>query len=451
MDIILKRKAYKKIVEWKNKHTPDYALFIKGARRIGKTTLVEEFAKNEYKSFITINFQQANDDIKDLFINGLMDLDNFFSTLEIVYKTKLYPRDSLIILDEVQLFPEARQALKTLLNDKRFDYIETGSLAGIIHKSKNKNILIPSEEEELEMFPLDFEEFLWALDDYETINAIKEHKEKNSPFDQALFRTIMNKFRNYMVVGGMPQAVIKYITTKDFEEVDFVKKSIINLYRNDMKEQKEVNNVFLGNLFDNIPSELSKHDKQFVLNHINDSARISRYHESIGWLEDAMIVNVARNVNDPSAALSLSLDGKKFKMYLVDTGLLINLAYKDGSYFDNDYYRLIMMNKLHVNEGMFIENIVAQSLRSNGHLLRYHTKVDKESKRTIREIDFLIREKNKIIPIEVKSGDKINIKSLESFRDVYSDKVGRGYVLYDGDIKKDEEITYFPYFIVCVF
>ena len=431
-------------------HAPDYALFVNGARRIGKTTLVEEFAKNEYKSFITINFQQANDDIKDLFINGLMDLDDFFSTLEIVYKTKLYNRESLIILDEVQLFPEARQALKTLLIDKRYDYIETGSLAGIIQKSMSKNILIPSEEE-LEMFPLDFEEFLWAFGDYETINVIREHKEKSYQFGQALFRTIMNKFRNYMVVGGMPQAVIKYITTKDFEEVDFVKKSIINLYRNDMKEQKDVNNVFLGNLFDNIPSELSKHDKQFVLNHINNSARISRYNESIGWLEDAMIVNVARNVNDPSAALSLSLDGNRFKMYLVDTGLLVNLAYKDGGYFDNDYYRLIMMNKLHVNEGMFIENIVAQSLRSNGHLLRYHTKVDKESKRTIREIDFLIREKNKIIPIEVKSGDKINIKSLESFRDVYSDKVGRGYVLYDGDIKKDEGITYFPYFIACVF
>ena len=173
-----------------------------------------------------------------------MDLDDFFSTLEIVYKTKLYNRESLIILDEVQLFPEARQALKTLLIDKRYDYIETGSLAGIIQKSRSKNILIPSEEEELEMFPFDFEEFLWALGDYETINVIREHKEKSYQFGQALFRTIMNKFRNYMVVGGMPQAVIKYITTKDFEEVDFVKKSIINLYRNDMKEQKDVNNFF---------------------------------------------------------------------------------------------------------------------------------------------------------------------------------------------------------------
>lgn len=447
MERILKRKAYDKIKNWKENHAPDYALFVKGARRTGKTTLVEDFAKKEYKSFITVNFQEVNDDIRDLFVNGLMDLDIFFSTLEIVFKKKLYPGESLIIFDEIQLFPEARQALKTLLQDKRFHYIETGSLAGITQKSKKKKILIPSEEEELEMFPLDFEEFLWAMDDELTMEVIKSHLVKNTPFGQAQLGQIMKSFRTYMCVGGMPQAVIKYAQTKDFSEVDFVKKTILSLYRNDMKDQEDVNSDYVGNLFENIPSELSKHDKEFVLSHVNASARLERYSQSIGWIEDAMISNIARNVTDPSAALSLSLDSNKFKMYLGDTGLLINLAFDDGSYFDNEYYGAILMDKLHINEGMFLENIVAQCLRTNGHKLRYHTKVDKDSKRTVREVDFLIRDGKKIIPIEVKSSSKFTTKSLTDFRTVFSDKVGRGVVLYEGDIKKDGEITYLPYFM----
>ncbi len=450
MEKILKRKAYDKIKSWKEKHAPDYALFIKGARRTGKTTIVEEFGKNEYKSYIIINFQEANDDIRDLFVNGLMDLDIFFSTLELVYKKKLYPGESLIILDEIQLFPEARQALKTLLQDKRFHYIETGSLAGITQKSKKKKILIPSEEEELEMYPLDFEEFLWALDDELTMDAIRLHAKSSTPFGQAQLRAIMNMFRTYMCVGGMPQAVIKYAETKDFSEVDFVKKTILSLYRNDLKEQEDVNSDYVGNLFENIPSELSKHDKEFVLTHVSESARIARYSQSIGWIEDAMIANVARNVTEPSAALSLSLDTNKFKMYLGDTGLLINLAFTDGSYLDNEYYKAILLDRLHINEGMFVENIVAQCLRANDHKLRYHIKTDKETKKTVREVDFLIRDGKKIVPVEVKSSSSFTIKSLVDFRKVYSDKVGRGIVLHEGDIKKDGEITYLPYFMVCI-
>ena len=336
VDIILKRKAYNSLLDWKENHAPEYALFVKGAMRTGKTTLVEEFGKNEYKSYIIVNFQEVNQDVKDLFVNGLMDLYNFFSTLEVVFKKKLYRGESLIILDEVQLFPEARQALKTLLADKRFHYIETGSLAGITQKCKKKNILIPSEEDELEMFPLDFEEFLWAIGDEFTMDAIRQHSAKLTAFGQAQFRTIMNSFRTYMCVGGMPQAVIKYVETKDFSKVDFVKKTILNLYKKDMTEQEDVNPDYVGNLFDNIPSELSKHDKEFVMTHIDNSARLARYSKSIGWLDDAMIVNVARNVTEPSVALSLSMDMDRFKMYLGDTGLLINLAYADGSYFYNE-------------------------------------------------------------------------------------------------------------------
>ncbi len=448
--LVLKRKAYQKMLFWKENHAPEYALFIKGARRTGKTTLAEEFGKHEYESYITVNFQQANDRVKNLFVDGLMDLDKLFSSLELIYKTKLHVRKSLIILDEIQLYPQARQALKTLLEDKRFDYIETGSLAGIVKKTRKQNILIPSEEEELEIFPLDFEEFLWAIGDEMTMPEIRAHKNTCKPFGQAVHAQIMSSFRTYMCVGGMPQSVIAYMRNKDYSAADFAKRSIINLYRNDMKEQNDVNADYVGNLFENIPSELSKHDKEFVLTHVNTDARLSRYNESIGWLEDAMIANVARNVNEPSAALSLSMDAMRFKMYLGDTGLLINLAFDDGSYFDNEYYRSILFDKLHVNEGMFIENIVAQCLRAGGHKLRYHTAVDKVAKKTVREVDFLLRDGKKILPVEVKSSDHFTTKSLVNFRTVYSDKVGRGIVLHDGDVKKDGEITYFPYYMASV-
>lgn len=225
---------------------------------------------------------------------------------------------------------------------------------------------------------------------------------------------------------------------------------LLNLYKKDMKEQEDVSPDYVGNLFDNIPPELSKHDKEFVMTHIDNSARLARYSKSIGWLDDAMIVNVARNVTEPSVALSLSMDMDRFKMYLGDTGLLINLAYADGSYFDNEYYQAIMMDKLHINEGMFIENIVAQCLRANGYKLRYHVKTDAEKKKTIREVDFLIRDKKKILPIEVKSSGNFTIKSLTDFRTVFSDKVGRGIVLHEGDIKKEGEITYLPYFMASI-
>lgn len=450
-NMVLKRKIYDKMLEWKKEHAPDYALFIKGARRTGKTTIAEEFGKKEYKSFITINFQKATDEVKKLFVNGLMDLDLFFVTIEKLYKKKLYPHESLIILDEIQLFPKARQALKTLLEDKRFDYIETGSLAGILQKSKKEKILIPSEEEQIEMYPLDFEEFLWATEnDYDTFSLIRKHFDEKKPFGQALCREIWKKFRTYMCVGGMPQAVIKYIETKDFAKVDFVKKTIINLYHADIKGQNDVNNIHLFNLFDNIPSELSKHDKQYVISHADKSARIAFYKESIGWLEDAMIVNVARNVSEPSPALSLSLDDLRFKMYLADTGLLIDLAFADGSYFDNEYYNAILFDKLHVNEGMFIENLVAQCLTSNGHKLRYHIKVDPNLKKTVREIDFIIRKGNKIIPIEVKSSSDFTIKSLIDFKKSFSNKVGESIVLSNSDIYVEDGILYLPYFVAAV-
>ena len=444
-NLLLKRKAYDKLLDWKNNHAPDYALFLKGARRTGKTHLAEELGKREYRSFLTINFQEASNYVKDLFVNNLMDLDDFFMKIELVYQKKLYRRESLIILDEVQLFPQARQALKTLLSDRRFDYIETGSLAGITQKTKREKILVPSEEEDLEIFPLDFEEFLWAIGDDLTFSVMRDCYLSSKPFGASL-KSVMNTFRLYMCVGGMPQAVLKYVETKDLSQVDFVKRTILNLYKKDLKEQNDVNSDYVGTLFENIPSQLSKHDKRFVLSQIDESARLAGYNSSIGWLEDAMIVNVARNVTEISVALSLSMDDKKFKMYMGDTGLLINLAFDDGgTFFNNEYYRAIMMDKLHVNEGMFIENLVAQCLRANNHKIRYHSKSDKETKKVIREVDFLIRDGMKVSAIEVKSSKANTTKSLIDVKNAFSSRIGKQIVLYEGDIKREGDIQFYPY------
>ena len=354
-----------------------------------------------------------------------MNLDDFFTKIELLYKTKLYVRQSLIILDEIQLFPLARQALKTLLSDKRYDYIETGSLAGITQKARKENILIPSEEEELEIYPLDFEEFLWACGDDLSFTTIKDHYASNLPFGRALLKNLMDKYRLYMCVGGRPQAVLKYVETKDMAEVDFVKRRIINLYRNDLKEQNDVSGDYVGNVFDNIPSQLSKHDKRFVLSQVDKNARLANYGSCINWLEEAMVVNVARNVTEVSPALSLSPDDARFKMYLCDTGLLIDLAFDDGgAYFDSEYYKAILLGKLHVNEGMFIENLIAQSLWANRHKIRYNAKSDPKIKKIVREVDFLIREGMKITAIEVKSSDKFTAKSLLDIKKPSTTKSG---------------------------
>ncbi len=446
----LKRKIYDELLKWKNKYTPEYALFIKGARRVGKTTIAEELGRNEYRSFVTINFQSANDTIKDLFVNSLLDLDYLYNVIQIQYGVKLYARESLVILDEIQLFPLARQALKTLLKDGRYDYIETGSLAGIKKKTEKDEILIPSEEHAIEMFPLDFEEFLWAMGDEETIPFIKESYDKLRPLGK-IHKDIMRKFREYICVGGMPQAVVRYAETKDFEEVDFVKKGILELYRNDIKNQEGENSTYIGNILDNIPSELSKHEKSstFKLSHVDKNARYREYRKPLTWLTEAMIANVARNVTDPSPALTLNMDDERFKCYLLDTGLLLNLGFGDGSYMDNGFYKAILLDKLHINEGMFVENVVSQCLRSNGHKILFYIEYNEKGK-PVMEIDFLIRKDRKVIPIEVKSGKTIAVKSLRYFKTKFSNKVGMQYVLYDGDIKRDDEIIYLPYYVASI-
>lgn len=431
------------MIDWKEKRAPEYALFLKGPRRVGKSTLANKFGRENYKSYIEIRFDKAPNEIKNLFVDSLEDLDDFFDKIQIHYQTKLYPGESLIILDEIQLFPEARQALKTLLEDKRYDYIETGSLASI--KRNSQKILKPSEEYPLEVYPLDFEEFLWAIGDNVTFDLLKKHLNSLKPLTAA-HNQIKKLFRTYMLVGGMPQSVLAYVRTKDFGEVDFAKQQILNLYESDMADQSDENSETLKNIFWHIPSELSKHDKKFTLAHIDPNARIRDYKGAIGWLNDAYIINISENVSEISAAFNLSTIDPFFKCYLIDTGLLVSLAFKNRDYLENDLYKAILFDKLHVNEGMIVENAIAQAIRTNGEKNYYFKKVNKETKKTVAEVDFLIRRNNKISLIESKSSLSDSIKSIKLVKSLFPKRIGQCYVLHDGDIKTERGIIYLPYY-----
>ena len=444
---MFERKVYQEILKWKREYAPKYALFLKGARRVGKTTLAEKLGKEEYRSYILVRFDQTGDDINRLFTDSLRDLDSLFNTLQFEYNTRLYPRESLIILDEIQLFPPARQALKTLLEDGRYDYVETGSLATITKKSKD--ILIPSEEYPVDVLPMDFEEYLWANNNDMIMPVLREHIESLKPMG-GMHQPIMKAFREYMLVGGMPQAVTAFVESKDFGRVDFAKQQILNLYRQDMEDQEEENPEYVTNFFERIPSELSKHDKRYVLSHIDPNARIRDYKDPIKWLDEAMIINIVNNVDDPSAALNLSTIEPSFKCYMMDTGLLISLAYKDRPYLENSLYKSILLDKLHVNEGMIIENMVAQCLRANGHKAFFYKKVNKETKRTEMEIDFLIRKNSKINPIEVKSGNHKSLSSIKKLKETYEKRIGNGIILHHGEIKQEENTLWLPYYMAPV-
>lgn len=451
--VYFKRKAYDKMLEWKQKKAPHYVLFLKGARRTGKSTLAERFGKENYKSYITVRFDKASTQTKELFSESLEDLDNLFNVLQITYKTKLYRRESLIILDEIQLFPPARQALKTLLEDGRYDYIETGSLATISKKAPE--ILIPSEEYSLMINPMDFEEYLWAIGDEITMDVMRQHYKSKKTFGSQMYREIMKRYREYMCIGGMPQAIEAYIKNKDFSEADAVKQGIISLYCTDMEYQQEENSNHVTKFFDRIPSELSKHDKRYVITHIDPNARIRDYGGAIQWLNDAKIINLAQKVSELSVALNLTADDRSFKCYLLDIGLLVSLTYREKDYLENELYGNILADKLHVNEGMLIENIVAQALVANGHRCYFYRKEDVEEKKTY-EVDFVVREVNKLKLIEVKSSGSRYIKSLKRAKEMYGKSIDEMIVLHDGDIKigkketDDEYIIYLPYFMACL-
>ena len=444
---VYERKIYQSMLEWKEKYAPNYALFLKGARRVGKTTLAKKLGQEAYRSYILIRFDQAEEAIKDLFKNGLRDLDHLFTTLQFYYKTPLYERESLIILDAIQHFPLARQAIKTLLEDGRYDYLETGSLASITKRSKD--ILIPSEEYTLEVLPMDFEEFLWAQGDHFTINIIREHYEKVKPL-KTYHRPIMKSFREFMMVGGMPQAVKAFVETKDFGQVDFAKQQIIRLCSNDIQDQHEENSEYITRFFTHIPSELSKRHKHYILNHIHKNARYREYQGSIRWLNEAMIINIANNIDDLNVGFNLSPRHPTFKCYMMDTGLLISLAFKDRPYLDNDLYKAILLDRLHINEGMLIENLVAQCLRANGHQSYFYIERHRDTRKVAIEIDFLIRQGKKLIPIEVKSSSSASLISLTRCKEKFGNRIGDGIVLHHGEVKREGNFVYLPYYMATV-
>ncbi len=442
---MLKRKIYDKLLEWKNQSNGSTAILIDGARRVGKSYIAEEFGKSEYKSYILIDFGKAPQDVLDLFIHDSANLDLLFAKLSAFYAKTLHKRNSLIIFDEVQQFPRARQLIKYLVADGRYDYIETGSLIRL--KKNVQDIIIPSEEEHIEMFPMDFEEFLWAMGDEATVPLIRTCFESKTPLSQALHRKIMNDFRQYVLVGGMPQSVIAYLKEKNFEASDVAKRRIIKLYRDDVSKFAEgyENKVFA--LFDGIPAQLSKKEKKYKLSSISKEARFRTYEDSFIWLHEAMVVNTCFNATDPGVGLALSADNTTQKCYMADTGLLVTHTFMDNAFTENELYRAILFDKLNINEGMIMENIVAQMLRTNGHKLYFYSRSDTDNRENHMEIDFLITEGKKIAPIEVKSSNYTSHSSLDKFRNKFSSKIGNSYILYSKDVMIKDGIIHLPFYM----
>lgn len=446
----MKRKIYKELLKWKEEESGRTALLIDGARRVGKSYIVENFAKQEYKNYIIIDFNRVNKEVTDLFENYLNDLDLFFMYLSNYYNVKLYERDTLIIFDEVQLFPRARAAIKYLVADGRYDYIETGSLMSI--KKNVKDIVIPSEERHIQMYPLDFEEFLLALGNDTLMDFIKVCFEKRKPLGAALHRKAMDYFRQYMIVGGMPQAVEMYVQTRDFERVDRVKRDILELYRADIVKHAQGYEMKVEQIFEDIPSQLQKHDKKFKLSSLKKEARFREYEDAIFWLSDAMIVNVCYNSTAPNIGLKLNMDRVTMKCYMADTGLLISHAFDENGIVSEEIYRKLLFDKLEVNKGMIVENIVAQMLVASGHKLYFYYNPSRDDASLRMEIDFLIAKskitsRHNISPIEVKSGGKYTLTSLKKCRDKYAEQLDTMYVLHKNDLKEEDGIVFLPLYM----
>ena len=442
---MLKRKIYDKLLSWKHNSNGKTALLIDGARRVGKSYIAELFARQEYKSYILIDFGYAPKDILDLFENETSDLDLFFAKLSAFYSTVLHKRDSLIVFDEVQQFPRARQFIKYLVADGRYDYLETGSL--IRMKKNTEHIIIPSEEEHIEMFPLDFEEFLWAMGDEATVPVIRKCFETKEPLGQALHRKIMNDFRQYVLVGGMPQSVLAYINGKNFEAADEVKRGILRLYREDISKFASGYEEKVYAIFDGIPAQLSRKEKKYRLSSINKNARFRAYEDSFIWLNEAMVINTSFNATDPNVGLALSADYATQKCYMADTGLLITLTFMDQAFTDNELYKAVLFDRLDINEGMIMENVVAQMLRVNGHKLYFYSRNDNEHRENHMEIDFLITKEKKISPVEVKSNNYRSHSSLDKFRSRFSQKIGTSYILYSKDVLLKDGIWHLPLYM----
>lgn len=450
VDRIFKRKIYDRMIKWKAESNGNTALLIKGARRVGKSTIAEEFARKEYESYILIDFSIADKSVKELF-NQLSDLNFFFLRLQSLFNTSLHQRKSVIIFDEVQLYPPARQAIKHLVKDHRYDYIETGSLLSI--KKNVKGILIPSEETRISMYPMDYEEFLWAVNKAPTFELIQYSFNNLKSMGDAVNRELMKDFRLYMLIGGMPQAVNEYLNSNDFSTVDAIKRNILELYMDDFRKIDPTGKA--SRLFLSIPSELSRNTMRYKIGSIIENATASRLGELLMDMADSMTVNFAYHANDPSVGLPLHADYDCFKMFLNDTGLFVTLAFMDKDYTDNDIYRKLLSDKLSTDLGYVYENVIAQILKSSGNELFYYTfkekveKVNAEDNPVVRnyEVDFLLSRKDKICPIEVKSSGYNSHKSLDKFQEKYSSRIKNRYLLYTKDVRKYKDILCLPVYM----
>lgn len=415
---------------------------IEGARRIGKSTIVEEFAKREYKSYILVDFNDASDVVQDAFNRYLNDLDMFFLVLSTEYKTELFPGQSLIIFDEVQRFPKARQSIKKLVKDGRYSYIETGSLISI--RENVKDITIPSEERQLKMFPMDFEEFCWAMNEEALVSYIRSRFASMQPLEQSFHHKAMLVFKQYMLVGGMPMSVAKYLENdRRFSAADAEKRDILSLYRNDIARIDANYRAKVTSIFDQIPSFLSQHEKRVRLSNIEKKSTFPMYQDTFHWLSDSMVANMCFCCKDPNVGLALNEDRASVKCYMGDTGLLVSHAFDENEIAEGELYRQILRDNLSVNEGMLFENAIAQCLTANGYTLYFYTRYNAEKHRNDMEIDFIISNgskiRPKIYPIEVKSSKKYTTSSLEKFTAMYHDRIGKAYVIHPKNLSVRED------------
>lgn len=444
--MLIKREIYHKILNWKKQCNGEKALLIEGARRTGKSTIVEQFAKNEYKSYIFVDFSKASKRIKDCF-DDLTNLDVFFQTMSLEYNTRLYPRKSLVIFDEIQKFPKAREAIKHLVADGRYDYIETGSLISL--KENVCNILIPSEERKLKMYPVSFWEFMNYMNEELLLDYITQCYKDKKPLEQKFHTKAMRLFKEYLLVGGMPQVLVAYKESgRDFAFADSEKRDILNLYRDDIKKAAKRYNSRVSAIFENIPAYLSTHEKRIVLNTVEKGATFHQYDDPLFWLNDSMICNLCYKCNDPNVGFALNKNESFVKCYLGDTGLLVSLAFSENELTTNNLYKQIMEDKLSLNEGMIYENMISQMLTAAGKKLFFYTRYSEEKHRNDIEIDFMIsndsKTKFKIIPIEVKSSKNYTSISLNKFHSSFSRKIAQSYIIHPKNLFVDEKIIRIP-------
>lgn len=446
----MKRKIYNKLLEWKQLDNRRTALLVDGARRVGKSYIVEKFAKNEYKSYLLIDFSNVHSDVIGFFEHYLTDLSELFLRLSLFYRVPLFEHDTLFIFDEVQFYPPARAAIKQLVADGRYDFIETGSLVSI---NKNvKDILIPSEERRVKMYPMDFEEFLWAMGVDDLMPFVQDCFHKQQPLGQAFHRRALDYFRQYLIVGGMPQAVNEYVSTRDFVKTDRVKRDILDLYRSDIRKYAQGAERKVVQVFNTLPAQLQKHEKKFRLSALKRGARFRDYESAFFWLEESMVVNMCYAATEPSVGLRLKMDEATLKCYMGDTGLLISLAFDEAETTDGNLFRKLMLGKLELNKGMLVENVVAQMLKATGHELYFFSAYSKADSQETMEIDFLVRKRDatsrhNIIPLEVKSTSHYTHSSIDKFNRKYGQYLAPPIILHTGDFKHERGISYLPIYM----